>query len=110
VRARAVLAATVLLQLLVLYWPRTPGTGGLPVDKVVHAVVFGAVLWAGVRCGIRVLPLTAVLLLHAVLSELIQATLLPNRSGDPADVLADGLGVLIALVIVQRPRAISRAG
>ena len=98
------LAATIAVQLVVLYAPRAPGTGGLPWDKLVHALVFGAVLWAGLRCGIRTGPLVAVLVAHAVISEVLQATALPHRSGDPLDVIADVTGVLLALVLAKIPR------
>ena len=30
---------------------------------------------------------------HAVVSELIQGAWLPNRAGDPFDLLADGVGI-----------------
>ena len=99
------LAACVAVQLAVLYWPRTVSTpSGLPLDKLVHAAVFGAVLWTGVRAGLRRGPLVAVLLAHAVVSEVVQAALLPGRSGDPADVVADAAGVLLAVLAVRGRR------
>ena len=108
--ARLLFAGTVLVQLLVLYLPRAPAAGGPGLDKLVHAAVFGAVLWAGLRCGFPTVPLVVALLAHAVLSEVLQERLLPNRSGDPLDVVADTVGVLLALAIARRDRALSRAG
>jgi VanZ family protein len=87
-------AVAVIANLLLLYWPRAPGTGGVPhLDKAVHFVSFAFVTWTGVRAGIAIRSLVAVLSVHAIASELIQGALLPGRSGDAADVLADLAGV-----------------
>ena len=87
-------ALAVAVNLVLLFWPRAPGTpGGLQLDKVVHLLSFGFVTWSGARAGLAVRWLAAVLAVHAVTSELIQHALLPGRSGDPADVLADLTGV-----------------
>ena len=88
---------------MLLYWPRgIHPAGGLPWDKIVHALVFGVVLWTGVRAGVPTRPWLAVSLVHAVVSEVLQATLLPNRSGDPWDAVADVVGVLLAAALVKR--------
>jgi hypothetical protein len=85
------------VQLVLLYWPRTVSpSGGLPWDKIVHALVFGLVMWTGVRAGIPARPWLAVSLAHGVLSEVLQGALLPNRSGDPWDAVADAVGLLLA--------------
>jgi VanZ family protein len=95
-RDRVVLAVVVVAHLLVLYWPRAAGQGGVPgLDKLVHALIFGVVLWAGRRAGLPDRVLVPALVVHAVVSELVQATLLPGRSGDPADVAADLVGVAV---------------
>lgn len=96
--------AAVGLQLVVLYAPRVPAvsSGSLPLDKVVHAGAFGlataALIWAGVPRWAAVL----VMVVHAPLSELIQERLLQQRSGDPADVAADLVGVAVAAVAMGR--------
>jgi VanZ family protein len=98
--------AAVVVQLVALYWPRPvePGTA-LPIDKVVHALIFGAVLWTGVRAGLPARPLAAVLVGHAVASEVAQATLL-DRDGNVADALADLAGLVVAWVALPtRPAA-----
>jgi hypothetical protein len=97
-----VLAVTV--HLVVLYWPRAPSTGGLPIDKVVHAAIFAAVLWTAVNAGFRLVPVAVVLAGHAVVSELIQQHLLAGRSGDPLDSLADLAGVVIVTLFLWRRR------
>jgi len=90
-------AVALAVQLVLLYWPRAVNpSGGLPWDKLVHALVFGLVMWTGVRAGIPARPWLAVSLAHGVLSEVLQATLLPHRSGDPWDAVADAVGVLLA--------------
>lgn len=61
--------------------------------------MFGLVAFLGRWVGIRARWLGAVLVAHAVLSEVIQATLLPARSGDPLDALADIVGVGLGLVV-----------
>ena len=98
---RVLFGLGVVLHLLVLYVPRAPSTGHVPVDKVVHALIFGEVLWLGVRASVPAGPLTAVLCLHAVVSELIQHFVLPHRSGDPLDTVADLCGVLIVTVLLR---------
>ena len=92
----------VAVHLAVLYWPRSPSTGGLPIDKVVHAVIFGMVLWAAAKAGLRVAPVAVLLAGHAVVSELIQHYLLAGRSGDPTDSVADLTGVVIVTLILWR--------
>jgi hypothetical protein len=112
---RVVLAGTVVVQLVVLYAPRAPSTASTPgLDKLVHAAVFGAVAWAAVRCGLSRGVVSAVLIAHAVLSEVLQHMLLAHRGGDPLDALADtvgvGLGLLLGAVLAgRRAEAVRRA-
>ena len=110
------LALVVLLQLAVLYAPgdAVPSAGlqvpGL--DKLVHAAVFAlpAALIRTARLGRLPLVLLA---LHAPVSELLQLTLVPHRTGDPWDVAADLVGLLAgtlagALWERRRPRSAGR--
>jgi len=100
-RWRVALVLLVAVHLAVLYAPDTGGAPTFPgIDKVVHVATFASVAFAGLRAGLPArwwVPLVAA---HAVVSELVQHWVLPHRSGDPADVLADlagvGLGVLAA--------------
>lgn len=93
---RALLALAVLAQLVALYWPRPVDVGsGISLDKLVHATIFGAVLWTGVRAGLPAWPLAAVLAVHAGVSEVVQATLL-DRDGNPWDAVADLVGLALA--------------
>jgi len=94
-------AATCAVNLVVLYSPSGDGAQPFPeFDKVVHVLVFAAVMWTGARAGLPVRLLLPVLLLHAVVSEVVQATLLPHRDGDVFDALADTAGTVAAAVLV----------
>jgi hypothetical protein len=96
-------ALAVAANLVLLYWPRTVGAGGPPhLDKAVHLLAFAAVAWTGLRAGLPSAVLLPVLVVHAVSSELVQARLLSERSGDPADVLADCAGVLLGALAGNR--------
>jgi len=99
---RMLFVLAIAVQLVVLYAPRGTG-GGIPyLDKVVHVAIFAAVVWAGRRAGIPGVVLAAIFLAHAVVSELVQAELLPGRSGSVTDVLADVAGVVLGLALPVR--------
>jgi hypothetical protein len=93
------------LQLAVLYAPRAPGiaTGGLPVDKLVHIAVFALPTAALIAAGVPRRWAIGLMAVHAPLSELIQGSLLADRSAERADVVADLAGVLLG-TLVARPR------
>ncbi|MCL6423898.1 VanZ family protein [Brachybacterium sp. JHP9] len=74
------------------------------IDKLVHVGVFALTVWAAGRllAPLRRFPMGWVVLgalAHAVLIEVLQATLLPHRSGDAADVLADSIGIIIGIAL-----------
>jgi VanZ family protein len=99
---------TVALQLAVLYAPELPG--GVPShvpfgDKVVHAGVFAAAVWAWVCLKRRwAWGVAGVFAVHAGVSEIIQWSLLPGRTGDVWDVVADLAGVALGLWVALRWR------
>ena len=73
-------------------------------DKLVHAGLF--LLLAGtaaLRFGATARVLVSVLV-YAVASELVQAALLSERSGDAWDVLADGAGAVAGWQLARRWR------
>jgi len=85
------------VQFLALYWPRTPGIDtGLPLDKLVHIVLFATVAMLGVLAGLPLGWLVLGLVAQAAISELVQS-LLPARGADLMDFLADLLGVAFGL-------------
>lgn len=100
-RARAAFGAAVVVQLAVLYWPRVVGgPESVPhLDKAVHALVFAAVALTGVRAGLPVRPLVAVLAIHAGISEVVQGSLLAGRGADPWDCAADLAGTALGAVL-----------
>ena len=107
--ATAAFAVAVLVSLVVLFVPRAPGTGGVPhLDKVVHAAVFALLVATGAWRFGRVPVVLAAAVGYAVLSEVVQHTALPQRSGDAADVVADVAGALLAaaaaVLLRRRPR------
>lgn len=97
---RASFALAALVNVVVLYWPRQVSDAELfpNVDKVVHVGVFVAVAWTGVHARVPRRWLVPVLVVHAVSSEVVQHWLLPARSGDPRDAVADLLGIGLGLL------------
>jgi hypothetical protein len=86
--------AAVAVQFVVLYVPSAPGPPtGLPLDKAVHFAVFFAVAALGIRSGANAPWLICLLVMQAFASEVLQGTVLPARSADPWDVVADLGGV-----------------
>jgi hypothetical protein len=100
------LGVALVTQMVVLYAPSAPGgpeVSGL--DKVVHAGVFGAPALFALLAGVPPRWVLGLLFVHAPVSELVQATMLPARDGDVADAVADVTGVALALgaFMVIRP-------
>ncbi|TDE96201.1 VanZ family protein [Occultella glacieicola] len=95
-----------IIQVVALYWPRieTPDTGVPSADKVAHALIFAAVMATGCLAGIPARWLALGLAAHAVLSELIQHVVLPDRTGDPLDLLADLAGIALGWYVATYVR------
>jgi len=95
-----VFVVLVVTHLCALYWPRIGVEGPVTwTDKVVHVLLFALPAAAGLLAGLRPAYLLVPLALHAPLSELVQHFLLPNRSGDPWDAVADLSGVVIGVAL-----------
>lgn len=94
-------AAAVAAHLVVLYLPgeEVPAAGfEIPgLDKLIHVAVFAAPTLAAVVLG-RSAGWAVPFLLHAPVSEWVQATFASQRSGDPWDVVADLVGVALAVL------------
>jgi len=105
---RLAFAAAVVLNLVAVYSPSDAGGAALfpSADKLGHVLVFGLVAWTGRLVRLPAVPLSAVLVAHAVVSEVVQAALLSRRAGDPGDVVADVAGVLLGLVLAARARRV----
>lgn len=97
----AVLAiAAVLFQLAVLYDPSPPGLPGpVGTDKLLHAAIFAAPAFCAVMAGLRWWLVGILLAAQAVVSELVQALALVERSGDPWDLVADLVGLAAGLLL-----------
>ena len=94
---RIAFVAAVALQLYGVYAPREAGPHvGIPqIDKVAHCFLFAAVAFTGLKVGLPARWLLGALAANAIVSELVQHWLLPQRDGDPLDALADLVGVAI---------------
>lgn len=99
------LALAVAVHLTVLYLPgdQVPEAGfqvpGL--DKLVHVLAFGVPTLAAVVLG-RSARWAVPFLLHAPVSEWLQAGFAAQRSADPWDVAADVVGVLLGVLVARR--------
>lgn len=104
---RVVFALLVVVHLCCLYWPRIDVQGPVTwTDKVVHVLLFGVPTAVGLLAGLRPAWVVGLIALHAPVSELVQHYLLPHRSGDVWDAVADLSGVVlgVTLVVVGRAR------
>ena len=98
--AVVLLVLSVAVQLVVLYSPEGGGPALFPnADKVVHLLVFLVPVALAVVAGFRRWVVAAVFAVQAVLSEVVQGTLLPHRSGDVLDAVADLTGVALGLLV-----------
>lgn len=111
--SRVAFVLAVAIQLLALYAPRVEVPGGADVpgsDKAVHALVFALVMITGVLTGLPARWLALVLVAHAGLSELVQHVLLPGRTGDALDAVADVAGVTLGWYLATVVRRHGSAG
>lgn len=95
------LVAVTLGHLLALYLPGSPDPGPdlIPhLDKVVHVALFAAPTFLVRRLTTAWSPVVLIAL-HAPVSELVQYHFIPRRSGDPMDLVADGVGVALGLLL-----------
>jgi VanZ family protein len=68
-------------------------------------LIFLALALTGYRVGFTLRALAIALVLYAIGSELFQHLLLPERSGDWTDVVADLIGATAGLAIARSRRA-----
>ncbi|NYG07910.1 VanZ family protein [Phycicoccus badiiscoriae] len=107
--AAVVFVVLLVAQALALYWPRVDIQGPVTwTDKVVHVLLFLLPTLAGLLAGFRPAYVVGLLAVHAPVSELIQHYLLPHRSGDVWDAVADLSGVVVGVTVVVVGRALRR--
>jgi len=100
-----VLGVLIVVQLVGLYSPGTPGVPEpIYVDKVVHAAMFGLPLYVLGRLTTRRWLWAGVFVAHAALSEIVQYAFIPGRDGDVFDFTADVVGIGIALLALHWSR------
>jgi VanZ family protein len=93
--------ASVVVQLLVLYWPVVTVEGPVSwTDKVVHVLVFAVPTFLVGRALGSVRTAVIIFAVHAPLSELVQHLLLPGRSGDVWDAVVDLVGVALGAAVL----------
>lgn len=93
---RLTFAIAVAVQAIAVYAPSGPSGPDINgFDKLVHLSIFFVPSLAALMMGIRARWALGILALHAPVSELIQHFLLPQRSGDVFDAVADLSGVLL---------------
>lgn len=73
-----------------------PNDSGFPMDKVVHCLMFAGCAFLSARAWTPLIYVCFLLLLFAAMTEFLQ-TLVPGRSGDVADFLADTVGIVMGL-------------
>ena len=99
---KVALVAAVAVNLYSMYAPRVPGpSSSLRLDLVGHAVSFAALTLTGLMAGARARWWIPVVALNALASELIQGFLLPNRSGDGVDLMADAVGITLGWLVAR---------
>ncbi len=103
-------AALVLAQSVALYLPDTSGVPGtdLPIphlDKIVHVGLFALPTWALLRVVRRRRVVVGAMLAQAVVSEVVQGTLLPHRGFEVLDAVADLAGIGLGLALAGLPFA-----
>ncbi|MCG7310241.1 VanZ family protein [Brachybacterium sp. ACRRE] len=115
-RVRVLVAGLALLANIGFYLPSVPDTGPagpVRIDTVYHVGVFALTVWAFGRllAPARRFPIGWVVLAaaaHAVIIEVLQGALLPHRSADPGDVLADLVGIAIGVLAWTAEQRIRR--
>jgi hypothetical protein len=107
---RLAFAIAVVAHLVALYWPRVDMAGAPEgSDKIGHVVLFAVPVAIGIIATRSWWP-AAVFAVHAVLSEALQASWLPDRSGSAADAVADLVGVALGSAVVVVARSRGRVG
>jgi len=87
---------------VVLFVPSPPSPPPFPyADTAIHLVLFAALALSGRRAGVAELAMAVALAAYAGASEVVQAAVLPGRSGSWADVSADLVGAALGLLVAR---------
>lgn len=94
------LAVALAAQVWGLYAPTVPGPEGVPgLDKVAHFLVFAVPTFLAWLLGARWVVL--LLLVHALVAELLQHSLAPDRVAELADAIANVCGVAVGALAAR---------
>lgn len=105
VRDRLVFAGVLGVSAVVLFAPSPPGPALFPyADTAIHAALFAALGWSGRRAGAAEPVVAVALVAYAGASELVQAGVLPERSGSWLDFGADLVGGALGLLAARAHR------
>lgn len=97
------------VQCIGLYGPPGPAAPpGIPLDKVNHLIGFAVPVALFLLAGVDRRLVIGLAVLQAVVSEVVQGLLLPERAGDPWDLLADAVGILAGWAVAVGGRAVRR--
>lgn len=97
-----VVAILVQMYALYLYVPGPATSDPIPhADKVIHAALFAIPAFLGVLARLPMSLVIVLLALHAPVSELVQHHLIPVRGGDPWDLVADWVGILVGVLAAR---------
>lgn len=112
----AVFVLVTVVHLLGLYWPRVDLDTNVPnPDKWLHLAGFAAPVAVGWLCFVRTQHprrawwVVAAFAAHALISEALQATVLPHRTGDPLDVSVNLVGVGLGTALGAGAARVERA-
>lgn len=101
--------AAVTVQVCAVYWPSVDVQGPVTwTDKAVHVLLFLVPTVTGLLAGLRPAYVVALLALHAPVSEALQHFVLPDRSGDVWDAVADLAGVVLGVTLAVVGRTLRR--
>lgn len=103
-RAGMVLAVlAVALQCAALYLPGRPDSPSVipHLDKAVHVALFAGPVYLWLRLGVRRRLVVPAAMAQVVISEVVQARLIPHRMGDVGDAVADALGIGIGVWLAR---------
>lgn len=99
----ATLTGLVGFQMYALYFAAASAEQQIPyVDKFVHMAMFATP--AAVAAAMRLRWVIAGLVLHAIISEPLQAAVTTNRVGDRWDMVADLIGIVTGVAAVRQWR------
>lgn len=108
--ARAAFVGLLVLTTAMLLLPRPELSEHAPDDKVGHVLTFVVLGLAGWWARVPLLPLAIGLAAYAGATEVLQSLLPVNRHGDPQDLLADLVGLVIGLAAGALLTRLARRG